>query len=371
MNVAVSFVRRPWFWLVVVGVLAGGFWAFRPPAQLPVVTARTREVVEVVVVSGQLRAVREARVGVELGGTVESVAVREGDRVTAGAVLVRLHLRDFEQQVAQAEARRLSAEKELALAEANRLLAAREAVRLDQLFAQKVVAQDEQDRTTTASLRAAVAVEAARARLQDATVQIDYIRRQADKHEVRAPFDGQVVRRLVEPGQSVTPGEALLWVAETGQQEIYVETDENNLAKLRPGQRAIVAAPAFRDRPFDATLALIGPRVDWDRGLIGLRLTPGLLPDYALPNMTVDVSIEANRWSGAPALPAAAVLRDRSGAAVLVVAGDRLVRRAVKVLGENPQWIALDGLAEGVRVAADAATAQVGRRYRFVETVAP
>ena len=371
MNVSVSIVRRPWFWLVVVGVLAGGFGVFRPPAQLPVVTARTREVVEVVVVSGQLRAVREARLGVELGGTVENVAVREGDRVKTGAVLLRLHLLDFEQQLAQAEARRLSAEKELALADADRLLAERDAARLGQLFAQKVIAQDEQDRTTAARLRAVAAVEAARAHLQDTTVQIDYIRRQADKREVRAPFDGQVVRRLVEPGQSVTPGEALLWVAETAQQEIYVETDENNLAKLRTGQRAIVAAPAFRERPFDATLTLIGPRVDWDRGLIGLRLTPRNLPDYVLPNMTVDVSIEANRWGGALALPAAAVLRDRSGAAVLMVDGDRLTRRTVKVLGENPQWIALDGLPAGARVAANAATAQEGRRYRFLETEAP
>jgi HlyD family secretion protein len=371
MNPAVSFVRRPWLWLVVVVAAAGGFVFFRPPPELPVATARPREVVEVVVVSGQLRAVREARLGIELGGTVENVAVREGDRVKAGAVLARLHLVDFDQQLAQAEARRLSTEKELAVAEADRVLAEREADRITRLFAQKVAAEDEQDRATAAHTRASAAVEAARARLHDTAVQIDFIRRQADKREVRAPFDGLVVRRLVEPGQSVTPGEALLWVAETAHQEIYVETDENNLAKLRAGQRAVVAAPAFRDRPFDATLALIGPRVDWDRGLVGLRLTPGQLPDYALPNMTVDVSIESNRWEGKVALPAAAVLRDRTGGAVLLVDGDRLIRRTVKVLGENPEWIAVDGVPAGARVAVNAAAAKEGRRYRFVEQSAP
>ena len=371
MNAAFSFVRRPWVWLVVVVVMAGGVVFFRPPSELPVATAQRREVVEVVVVSGQLRAVREARLGIEIGGTVETVAVREGDRVKAGAVLARLHLVDFDQQLAQAEARRLSAEKELAVAEADRVLAERDADRIGRLFAQKVTAQDEQDRATAARVRAGAAVEAAQAHLQDTVVQIEFIRRQADKREVRAPFDGLVVRRLVEPGQSVTPGEALLWVAETAVQEIYVETDENNLAKIRPGQRAIVAAPAFRDRPFDATLALIGPRVDWDRGLVGLRLTPGKLPDYALPNMTVDVSIESNRWTGALALPAAAVLRDRAGGAVLLVEGDHLTRRSIQVLGENPQWIAVEGVPAGARVAANAATAKEGRRYRFVESTGP
>lgn len=372
MKAALSVLRRPWFWLGLLLVAgAGAFFALRPPPELAVITARVREVVEVVVVSGQLRAVREARLGVEVGGTVAVVAVREGDRVAAGDVLARVHLADFEQQLAQAEARRLSAEKELALTEADRGLAEREAVRLGRLYAQKVISEDEQDRATAATVRAVAAVDAARARLHDATVQIEWVRRQAEKREVRAPFAGLVVRRLVEPGQSITPGEAMLWVAETATQEIYVETDENNLAKLRSGQRAVVAAPAFRERPFEATLSLIGPRVDWDRGLVGLRLTPATLPDFALPNMTVDVSIESNRWSGVPALPAAAVLRDRAAATVMVVEGERLVRRKVKVLGENPQWIAVEGLPAGARVAANAAAGQVGRRYRFTEAAGP
>jgi HlyD family secretion protein len=357
--------------LVAVVTLAGVAYWLRPPTDCAVVAPKVREVVEVVVVSGQLRAVREARLGVELAGTVEHVAVREGDRVKAGAVLLRLSLLDFEQQLAQAGARRLQAEKELALAEADRVLAERDAMRIAQLFGQKVVSIEEQDRAVAARARAAAAVEAGRARLADASAQVDLVRRQADKREIRAPFDGLVVRRRVEPGQSVTTGEALLWVAESAEQEIYVETDEGNLGKLRVGQKAMVAAPAFRERPFEATLALIGPRVDWDRGLVGLRLRPAVLPDYALPNMTVDVSIESNRWTGRPVLPAAAVLRERNGAAVLAVAGDRLERREVKVLGENPQWVVLEDLPLTWRVAARAAEAQPGRRYRFVQDRAP
>lgn len=372
MKAVSPFYRRPWFWLVLLlGAGAVAYPALRPPPAVAVVTPRAREVAEVVVVSGQLRAVREARLGVELGGTVADVAVREGDRVRPCDVLMRVHMADLEPQLAQAEARRLSAEKDLALAEADRGLAEREAARLGRLFAQKVISEDEQDRATSALARALAAVEAGRARLHDATLQIELVRRQVDKREVRAPFAGLVVRRLVEPGQSVTPGEALVWVAETATQEIYVETDENNLAKLRVGQQAIVAAPAYRERSFAATLSLIGPRVDWDRGLVGLRLTPAALPDYALPNMTVDVSIEANRWKGVPALPAAAVLRDRTGAAVMLVDGDRLVRRSVKVLGENPQWVAIEGLPTGARVAAAAAGTSEGKRYRWTEAPTP
>ena len=368
MKFLASILRRPWFWLLVLAVAAVLGWSrLRPPEEIAVVAPRAREVVEVVVVSGQLRAVREGRLGIEAGGTVETVAVREGDRVSAGALLVRVKLPDLEEQLAQAEARRVTAEKELALAEADRGLAEREAARLAQLFAQKVVSDDEHDRALAARARSGAAVEAGKARLRDATLQAELIRRQTDRREVRSPFDGLVVKRAVEPGQSVTPGEALVWVAETAEQEIYVETDENNLGKLRVGQKAIVTAPAFRGRPFEATLQLIGPRVDWDRGLVGLRLKPGPLPEFALPNMTVDVSIESNRWTEQPVLPAAAVLRDRTGAAVLAVDGARLVRREVKVLGENPQWIVVEGLAGGTRVAANAAAAKPEKTYRFVE----
>lgn len=367
MKALASVLRRPWFWLLVVALAAAAGWSrLRPPEELAFVVPRVREVAEVVVVSGQLRAVREGRLGVEAGGTVETVVVREGDRVAAGALLVRVKLPDLDEQLAQAEARRLTAEKELALAEADRGLAEREAKRLAQLFAQKVVSDDEHDRALAARTRSAAAVEAAKARLQDAALQAGLIRRQTDRREVRAPFDGLIVKRAVEPGQSVTPGEALVWIAETAEQEIYVETDENNLGKLRGGQKAIVAAPAFRGRPFEATLQLVGPRVDWDRGLVGLRLKPGPLPEFALPNMTVDVSIESNRWTDKPVLPAAAVLRDRTGAAVLAVDGERLVRREVKVLGENPQWIVVESIAAGTRVAANAAAAKTDKRYRFV-----
>ncbi len=367
MHARFSFWRRPvgWILLLIVAGVAATAW-LRPPPACAVIAAQVREVVEVVVVSGQLRAVREARLGVEVGGTVASVEVREGDRVRAGAVLLRVQLLDYDPQLAQAEARQSQAEQEMALAEADHVLAARVAGRVAWLFPHGLLSDDDLDRATTARARAVAGGAAARARRRDATVQVEVVRRQAEKREVRAPFDGLVVRRAVEPGQSVTPGDALLWVAETGNQEIYVETDEANLGRLKVGQHALAVSPAFRDRPFKAELTLIGPRVDWDRGLVGLRLTPLELPAYALPNMTVDLSIETNRWSGRPALPAAAVLRDRTGATVLVAEGERLERRTVTILGENPQWIVIDGLPAGARVAARAAEAEAGRRYRFV-----
>ncbi len=63
--------------------------------------------------------------------------------------------------------------------------------------------------------------------------------------------------------------------------EIYVETDENNLDRLRTGRRT--CSTAFRDQPFTGTLVQIGPDVDSGRGVVGLRFTPDRLPDFVRP----------------------------------------------------------------------------------------
>ena len=126
--------------------------------------------------------------------------------------------------------------------------------------------------------------------------------------------------------------------------------------------------PAFRAQPFQARLSQIGPRIDWDRGVVGLRLSPENPPDFLLPNMTVDVNIEVGRYPHALTLPVAAVLRAREGNFVLAVQGDRFERRAVTVVGENPIYIAIEGLAPGSQVAKEATKAKVGPRYRMSGT---
>lgn len=330
-----------------------------------VITVEVKEVVDHVVVSGRLRAVREAAVGVEIGGTVEEVMAREGNRVVTGQELARIGLVDYEAQRQQARARRDSSAAEAAVAA---LLATQSKVdlrRTEELSRSGVlpVAELETARNAVARLEAAEA--AARARREEDESALRLLDRQLEKRTVRAPFAGTVTRRSVEPGQSVGPGTALFLIAEMTRTEIYAETDENNVGRLRAGQPATVIAPAFRTTPFQARLTQIGPRIDWDRGVVGLRLTPENPPEMLLPNMTVDVSIEVARLPAAQTLPVSAVLRSRAGDFVLIATGDRFERRAIKVIGENPTTIAIENLPPGSRVARQATTVAAGERYRM------
>lgn len=73
-----------------------------------------------------------------------------------------------------------------------------------------------------------------------------------------------------------------------------------------------------------------------------LKITPKDLPEFVLPNMTVDVSIEVGRAENALALPVSAVALQATPPFVLAVGeGGVLERRSVRVLGRNPDWVAV------------------------------
>ena len=87
--------------IVIVGALV---WVVRRPGAVPVTGPVRRDIVEVVVASGRLQAVRETQVGAEAPGIVESLAVDEGAVVRAGDLLGRLTAGDTGARLASAKA---------------------------------------------------------------------------------------------------------------------------------------------------------------------------------------------------------------------------------------------------------------------------
>ncbi|MCE7874674.1 efflux RND transporter periplasmic adaptor subunit, partial [bacterium CPR1] len=206
----------------------------------------------------------------------------------------------------------------------------------------------------------------ARARLAEAESAFRNAVEQVERRQIRAPMAGLITRRNVEPGQSINTGTALLTLAAMERTEIYVETDETNLPRLKVGQSATVFPPAFREQPFTARVSQIGPDVDATRGVVPVRLKPERLPEYARPDMTLDVSIEVRRLK-ALSLPLSCLINDNT---CLVVEGGRLRALTVKVLARGQNWAAIEGLDEGRAVVQNATTVEPGQRAR-ARTVEP
>jgi len=169
---------------------------------------------------------KRVELGTPVSGVVAEVPVAVGDRVTAGQELVRLDPRRFEADLARAKA-------ELKRQELARKEARQELDRAEELYARTVIsAHDlEQARIDFASVDASLA--AARAAATQA--QVDY-----DDSVVRAPMDGVVVRRRVDPGQTVVSrlqSQPLVVVASDATMHARARLGTEAVAKLKVGQK--------------------------------------------------------------------------------------------------------------------------------------
>jgi HlyD family secretion protein len=234
-------------------------------------------------------------------GRVLEVLVREGDRVKAGDLLVRLDLaetalapeRDAQSVVAaEARVRDLasgSRSAEIAAVEAERAdrvaaltLAREELARQQQLRAKRVGTQRDLDRAVSDVARAEAAVEAAAQRLalvkqgfrqwqtraaeaelgraQRVKAQSDIVVREA---ELRAPSDAVVLHRLVEPGALLNPGQSAVTLGL--ESRLYVRTfiPEPRLGQVRQGQAVQVQVDAFPGQTFPAHVTEISPTAEF------------------------------------------------------------------------------------------------------------
>lgn len=365
--------------LLGLGVAAAAGFVAKPRA-VEVVRPVRAELVQTVVTNGRVKPPSRTSLGFEVMGTVVSVPVSEGQPVTRGELLAQLSDETARAQVDQARAALAQAEAQLArvrgtqarLADADVRVAELEVRRAnDRLAREEALARsgattaesiDEarirRDSSLASLERARAALRgldargeearAARASLERAQAELRSAQAALDKTSLRAPSDGLVITRTVEPGAVVQPGAALFEFIASGATELSVDPDETNLALLDVGQPALASAEPYPDRVFHARVARIAPSIDAARGTVEVVLVVPEPPSFLRPDMTVSVEIEVAREPHALVLPADLVHDLASDAPwVWVLEGDRARRRTVRlgIRGDERLGIA-GGLAE-------------------------
>lgn len=323
---------------LVAALLVAVFGAYRlmnRPPRVEVIRATRGPLVETIVASGRVQPTSRVSLAFESVGTVVAVAVSEGSTIRRGEVLVQLD--DTSARAAVEQARAQLAQTEASLARL-RGLGARVAdaeVRNAEIALESARARERTElaleaggaTTQTAIDEAVRARRSAEAVLERAMEQSGGLSRggddvrvaaaarsaaqaalrsaqaQLDRTSLRAPFDGVVLARSVEPGQVVSPSGTVLEVASSGPLEIVVNVDESHLARLTLGQRALVSAESYADRRFDAEVLTIAPAVDPMRGTVQVELAIPSPPPYLRPDMTTSVEIETSRAASALVLP--------------------------------------------------------------------
>ena len=171
---------------------------------------------------------------------------------------------------------------------------------------------------------------------------------------------------MVEPGQIVQPGRALLGLALAGPLQLVAQVDERYLGQLQPGQVAAVLADAYPTQRFTARVLSIAPLVDAQRGAIEVKFSlPPPLPAFLREDMTLSVEVETARREQALVVPADALRGDEStGPSVWLARDGRVEARKVRLgLRTLDAVEILDGLSAGEVVLLGPAP-QPGQRVR-------
>lgn len=390
---------------VVLCAALAVWWATRGPVA-QAVSASVAPLVRTLQFSGRVATPSRVELGSTVTGRVQEVTVSEGAWVKAGQVLVRLRSDELRASVAQSLAAERQAAARLAglrstgrnaaqaaVVQAESVLVAAQAelqrtqalvasgflseARLDDVRRAKAVAQAQLE--AVSAQRAAVAepgadIAQAQEQLALATAARAAAEARLAETVLTAPADARVLSRLVEPGQIVQPGRALLALALAGPLQLVAQVDERYLGQLQPGQVASVLADAYPSQRFTAQVMSIAPLVDAQRGAVEVKFSlPQSPPAFLREDMTLSLEVETARREKALVVPLAALRLNGSATdSVWTVSDGRVEERQVTVgLRTLEAAEIVEGLSEGEPVLIGAAPLP-GHRVRVAPAaVAP
>ncbi|TGY31032.1 MULTISPECIES: efflux RND transporter periplasmic adaptor subunit [Stenotrophomonas] len=273
-----------------------------------------------------------AQVVVPYAGVVTRILVDEGARVAKGQPLARIQSREL-----------LLAQADLARASSEATAASLQARRDRELLSEGIIAaaRDEQSRA-----RAAAAAGA----LRQASGALSQLRPvsagQPGEYELLAPMAGQVLRRMIQPGQALAALDEAFSVAEPGPLDIRFIAPVRVRATLAPGQAVLL--------PDGAVARVVAIGADTDPASQSLRVRAQVAADAGLvAGQQFGVTLQLPAPPGSLAVPTPALLPAGDGHVLYRIDGRRVRVVPVQALlggDANTSIVSAAGLAPGVRV---------------------
>ncbi len=282
---------------IIVGVKAlqiGTMMGMKKPVLTETVTAAVVEQQswEVTLSSvGSLAAVQGVMLSAEISGKITHIAFEPGTMADKGSLLVQ-------QDVAAETAQLRSAEASLVLAETNFRRAAK-------LLQQKTNSRSEYDN--------------ANAQYQQALAQVENIKAVVAKKTIRAPFHGELGIRLINLGQFLNAGDAIVSLQSLDSLFVNFSLPQKQLAQIRTGMTLRVKTDALPDSEVEGVITAINPQVDAATRNIAVQATVENSRKLLRPGMFVTVSVVLPEQQQLLAIPATAVLNAPYSDSVFIV----------------------------------------------------
>ncbi len=318
----------------------------RDLALTQVVRATVPDYVEAV---GTVKAAQASDLSAQIVGTVLAVNVHEGLRVRRGDVLVVLEDAQQRAALSRATAAVSAAQQDIAAATAESDLANSTLARYESLYSRRSVSPHEMDEVQARAKAAAAHRDQADAGMSQARAMEEQARTGLSYTRIRAPFDGVITAKRVDPGALASPGTPLLTIEDTRRFRVEAAVDEGDLRAVKLRE----AAPVWLDALGGALagkVAEIVPAADpASRSFIvkvdlapDTRLHTGFFARVRFPKGTREAVM----------LPKSAVISRGQLQNVYVVGNDKLASLRYVTLGppDGEQVEVLSGLEAGERV---------------------
>lgn len=356
-------LRRVTVLVVVVALLGAAGWWFTRPQPIPVVLHEVaRGTVEATLANtraGEVEACQRTRLATIVGGRIDYLGVREGDRVEAGQVLMRLWHGDLEARLTVNRAQVLASQRRAQEACTLAANAEREAARQAQLVRRGFVSASAEELARAEARARRAGCEGARAEIATAEAQLQATETERERTVLIAPFAGTVAKITGELGEISIPSPPgvptppAIDLIDDSCLYVSAPMDEIDAPRIAPGQPVRITVEALPDKVFEGRVRRVAPyitAVEKQARTVEVEIdfahpaeAKGLLVGYS-----ADVEIVLAVREDVLRVPTAAL---REGDRVLVEDGGVLRERTLATGVANWEFTEVsEGLAAGERV---------------------
>lgn len=359
-------VRSLSIWLIVASLAGGVAYKLKfAPVPVTVHTVARGGIVAEVMGTGTLEARVRTTISARIQERLIETRVDQGDTVKSGQILARLDDAELKQQVAMAAATHAAAKQtadrvnaDLARSEAVLAQARVNHDRLTGLAGSQAVSQADVDKSAEALLVAEADLKRANAAIAESAGQVLvaekallYRKEQLAFTEIRAPYDGLIIRRDRDVGEMLVPGASLMQIISLDELWISAWVDETAMSALRadqPARLAFRSAPAHR---YPGKVVRLGRETDRETRefLVDVRATE--LPENWTIGQRAEVFIETGRLPDEVLLPSEYVVWKEGRAGVFVNAdGKAKWREITPGLRGSEHLSVIKGLSAGEQI---------------------
>jgi len=300
--------------LAAVGAGVGAYYMNRTVKEPEVKTGQvTRgDIVEVVPATGTLEAVTTVQVGTQVGGIIQELYADFNSIVKKGQIIARLDPTLLQTNIEQQRANVTRSEADLERLKVSLADAKQKLDRAKVLFDKQLLPRTELE-TAEVNVRSADAqIRSAEAGLTQARSQLNSAEVNLNHTVIKAPIDGIVISRAVEPGQTVNAGMSaptlFVLAADLTKMQVNANIDESDVGRMRPGQAVTFRVDAYPNESFTGAVEQVRLQPTTVQNVVTYQ-TVIEVPNQQLklkPGMTATVTIEVARKNGVLRVPAAA-----------------------------------------------------------------